>query len=96
MSPDLCPHLGIDRQGAHSPCFGVEESSVMVQLSIAEEPRQHGQCARCQGLVDEGLLPIEGFDGRTARQGVFTGRRVNDLGIQLTDRAQPDGGASIP
>src|SRR5580698_3350556 len=86
-SPGLCPHLGIDRQSAHTSCFGVEKGSVVVQLSIAKEPRQHGQCARRQGLVDEGLLPIESFDGGAARQRVLTGYRVDDLGIQLTDSA---------
>jgi hypothetical protein len=44
-STDFGPHVGIDRQSAHTSCFGVEERSVMVQLSIAEEPRQHSECA---------------------------------------------------
>ena len=95
-SPDLRPHLGIDRQSAHTPGFGVEEGSVMVQLSIAEEPRQHSESARGQRLVDEGLLPIESFDGRATRQRVFAGCSIDDLGIQLTDRAQPRGSAPIP
>jgi len=92
-SPDLRPHLGIDRQSTHTPGFGVEKGSVIVQLSIAEEPRQHSQCARRQGLVDEWLLSIESFDRRAARQSVFARRRINDLGIQLTDSAQPDSSA---
>jgi hypothetical protein len=58
-SPDLRPHLGIDRQCTHTPGFGVEEGSMMTQLSIAEEPRQHGESTRGKSLVDEGLLPRE-------------------------------------
>jgi hypothetical protein len=37
-SPDLRPHLGIDRQCTDTPGFGIEEGSMMVQLSVAEEP----------------------------------------------------------
>lgn len=62
-SADLRPHFGIDRQSAHTPGFGVEEGSVMVQLSIAEEPRQHGEGARGERLVDERFLPFGSFDG---------------------------------
>jgi hypothetical protein len=41
-------------------------------------------------------LPIESFDRRATRQRVLTGCRVDDLGIQLTDGAQPDRGAPVP
>ena len=58
----------------------------MTQPSIAEEPRQHGESARRQSLVDERLLPIESLDGRATRQRVFARRSIDDLGIQLTDR----------
>src|SRR5438067_8531131 len=95
-SPDLTPHLGIDRQSAHTPSFGVEERSVMVQLSIPEEPRQHGESARGECLIDEGLLPIECFDRIAVRQRVLTGCRVDDPGIQLTDSLQPDYSVSVP
>jgi hypothetical protein len=63
----------------------------MVQLSIAEETRQHSECARGKCLVDEGLLPIESFDRRATRQRIFAGRNIDDFGIQLTDSAQPGG-----
>lgn len=96
MSPDLRPHLGIDRQSTHTPGFGVEKGSVMVQLSVAEEPRQHCECARGKGLVDERLLPIKCFDCRTTWQRIFAGRIIDDLRIQLADGAQPCGGAPIP
>ena len=68
----------------------------MIQLSIPEEPRQHSESARGERLVDEGLLPIECFFRRATRQRVLTGCRVDDLGIQLTDSAQPDGSAPVP
>ena len=87
--------FGDRRQSAHTPGLGIEEGSVMVQISIAEEPRQHSESARGKGLVDEGLLPIESFDGRATRQGVFAGRSIDDLGIQLTDGTQPGGSAPI-
>jgi hypothetical protein len=88
--------LGIDGQSAHAPGFRVEEGTMMIQLSIPEEPRQHSQCARRQRLVDEGLLPIESFNCRATWQRVFAGRGIDDLGIQLTDGAQPGDGAPIP
>ena len=95
-SADLSPHLGINRKSAHAPGGSVEKSSVMIQLSISEEPRQHSESARGQGLIYEGLLSIESFDGRATRQRVFTGRSIDDLGIQLTDRAQPRDSPPIP
>ena len=59
----------------------------MIQLSVSEEPRQHSESARGEGLVDEGLLPIESFDCRAARQRVFAGLSIekslpfNDTGF---------------
>ena len=79
------------------PVSALKKASVMIQLSIAEEPRQHSKSARGERLVDEGLLAIQCcLDRRAAWQRVFTGRSVDDFGIQLTDRAQPGDGTPIP
>jgi len=41
----------------------------MGQLSVPEKLRQHRKCSGSERLVDERLLPVQGFDGRTAWQG---------------------------
>jgi len=63
----------------------------MRNLSVAEEPRQHRQRRRCQGLVDERFLAIQCLDSRATWQRVFTSFGVDDLWIQFTDCAQPRG-----
>ena len=67
----------------------------MGELAVPEESRQHGQRARGKSLVDERLLPVQGFDGRTTWQRVFASFCVDDLWIQFTDRAQPVGLAAV-
>ena len=62
---------------------------MMGQLAVPEELRQHGQRAGSKRLVDERLLPVEGFDRRTAWQGVLAGFCVDDLRVKFADRAQP-------
>src|SRR5580658_4876476 len=87
--PCLRPQLGVDRQSAHLSSLRIEESAVMGQLSMPEQLRQHGQSTRSQRLVDERLLPIQGFNRRTTRQGVLAGFCVDDLWVKFADRAQP-------
>jgi hypothetical protein len=69
----------------------IEEAAVVRELSVAEEPRQHGQRARRQSLVDERLLAVQRLDGRATGQRVFTSLGVDDLGIQFAHGAQPAG-----
>ena len=49
------------------------------QPAVPKQLRQHGQRTRSQRLVDERLLPIQGFNGRATRQRVFARLCVNDL-----------------
>ena len=53
----------------------------MSQLAVAEELRQHGQRAGGERLINEGFLPVEGFDGRTTRQRIFACLHIRDLRI---------------
>ena len=61
------------------------------ELSIAKEPRQHRQRARCQSLVDKWLLTVQCLNGRTTGQRIFASLSVDDLWIQFTDSAQSCG-----
>ena len=87
----LHPKLWIDWKCAHLTTLGIEEAAVVRELSVAKEPCEHGQCARRQSLVDERLLAVQCLDGGTTGQRVFTSFSVDDLWIQLTDRAQSSG-----
>ena len=40
------------------------------ELAVPKQLRDHGQRTRSQRLVDEGLLPVQGFNGRATRQRV--------------------------
>jgi hypothetical protein len=40
---------------------------MMGQFAVPKELRQHGQRTRSQRLVDERLLPVQGFKRRTTR-----------------------------
>jgi hypothetical protein len=71
------------------PRDSVEKCSVVSQLSVTEEPREHRKSAHRKRLIDEGLLAVQSFDGRTARQRIFRLFHIGDLGIELADGAQP-------
>src|ERR1035437_1758758 len=79
----------------HVSCLCVEKASVVRELSVAEEPRQHGERCRRKSLIDERLLPVERLDSRTAWQRGFTSLGVDNLGIQLAHGPQPAGLSSI-
>src|SRR5580704_2848856 len=78
-SPRLRPKVRIDRQCAHLPSLRIEEGAVMGELSVPEELRQHRQRAGSDRLVDERLLPVEGFHCRTTRQWVLSPIRGSDF-----------------
>src|ERR1035438_161699 len=75
----------------HASCLCVEKASVMRELSVAKEPRQHGQGGRCEGLVYERLLPVERLNGGTTGQWVFTSFGVDDLWIEFAHGSQSGG-----
>jgi hypothetical protein len=60
----------------------------MSQTSIVEQPCQHRERTRREHLIDVGFLPFQSFDGGTARQRVFSCRRIDDLGIEFADGAE--------
>jgi hypothetical protein len=53
----------------------------MAELSVSKQPRQHGESARRQGLVDKGFLTLERFDCGAAWQIVFAICSINDLRV---------------
>ncbi len=61
---------------------------MVLQLSVAEEPREHRKGAHRKRLIDERLLTVQGFDGRATRQWVFRLVHIRDLGIEFADGAQ--------
>jgi hypothetical protein len=75
--------LWINGQRAHLASLRIEEAAMVRELSVTEEPRQHGKCTHCQSLVDERLLAVKSLDGGTTGQRVFTSFGVDDFGIQL-------------
>ena len=52
----------------------------MGQFAIPEELRQHCQRTGSKSLVDERLLPVQGFNRRTTWQRVLARFCVDDLG----------------
>ena len=63
----LPPHLGIYREGGHLAGSGIEEPTMMAQLAVTKKPRQHGQGARRESLIDEWFLSFERLDRRATR-----------------------------
>lgn len=69
---------------------------MMAEPAVAEEPRQHGQGARRESLIDERLLSFERLDRGTTGQGVFAGIRIGNLRVKLTDCSQAFGLMPVP
>jgi hypothetical protein len=67
----LLPEFRIDRHRNRTPCYGIVESSVMIEGAIAKQSRQHCQGTRCEHAVDEGLLALEGLGGRATGERAF-------------------------
>ena len=67
VPPQPPPHPRVDLQRRHSPRLRVEKGSMMCELSVAKEPRQHRQSGRRECLVDEWLLSVERLDIVTCR-----------------------------
>jgi hypothetical protein len=56
---------------------------VVGESSIPEQPRQHGERARRESLIDEWLLQFECFDGGAAWEWVFARIGIDNLGKQF-------------
>ena len=52
---------------------------MMGQFAVPKELRQHRQRTGSERLVDERLLPVQGFNRRTTRQRVFARFCVDDF-----------------
>jgi len=93
--PDPPPEVGIHRKRSHLAGYGVKESAMMDEPAVPEESRQHGQSARRERLIDEGLLPFERLDRGTTGQQIFARRCISNLRIELADRSQPFGFSAV-
>jgi hypothetical protein len=78
------------------PGSRIKESPVMAKSAVPEEPRQHGQGARRESLIDEWFLPFECLDRGTTGQRVFAGRRIGNLRKEFADCPQPFGLPAVP
>src|SRR5207253_2777498 len=73
----------------------VEESAVVPEFPIMEEPSEHGKGARSERLVDKRFLPFQRFRRRTTGQRILATRCISDLGVQLTDGTKPGSFTSV-
>jgi hypothetical protein len=84
----LLPLFRIDRHRDRTPCYGIVKSSVMIKNAIAKQSRQHCQGTRCEQFVDDGLLALEGFGGRTAGKRPLALRGIHDRRKQFSHGAK--------
>src|SRR5207253_9568416 len=83
------PALRVDPEHRSSPACQVYESTVIADLAVAKQPRQQGQGVLREDRVDEGRLPLQGFNGATARFRVVVEAGIHNLRIELCRRSQP-------
>ena len=90
------PEVRVHRDSGYLTVFRVKEPAMMAKPAVPEKPRQHGQSARGESLIDKRLLTFERFDCRATGQRVFADGRIGDLRIEFADYPQPFGLAAIP
>ena len=90
------PEVRVHRDSGYLTVFRVKEPAMMAKPAVPEKPRQHGQSARGESLIDIRLLSLERLDSGTTGQGFFASGRVGNFRIKLGDRPQSVRLAAIP
>lgn len=72
------PGFRINREGHSASRLRIEQGSMMVDLPIPEQTRQHGKGARYEDVIDERFLPVECLRRGAARQVTFATSHLNN------------------
>ena len=67
----------------------------MGERAVAKEPRQHGECARREHLIDEWLLPFERLRRAATGQRILACFRIRNLRIEFRNGSQPGRAAAV-